>query len=116
MAKTSFPCSRAIFAVIIAPLFSPASTTKTPSDNPLIILFLSGKCSFNGFVPLGYSEIIHPPVFKIHFASSLFCVGYNLSIPHPKTAIVLPVFISFLLIDFLYLVSFSFTYFVDIWL
>ena len=71
-AKTSFPCSNAIFAVITAPLFSPASTTKTPSDKPLIILFLCGKFSLFGFVPLGYSEIIYPPVFKMYFANSLF--------------------------------------------
>lgn len=95
IAKTSLPCSKATFAVIIAPLFLPASTTKTPSDKPLIILFLFGKFSLFGFVPFGYSEIIQPPVFKIDFAKSLFWDGYNLSIPHPKTAIVFPMRVSF---------------------
>ena len=42
-AYTVLPCSNAQFAVIIVPLFSPASTTSTPQLIPLIILFLIGK-------------------------------------------------------------------------
>lgn len=49
-AKTSFPCSSAKSAVIKAPLILLASTTNTPFDNPLIILFLLGKFNFSGLV------------------------------------------------------------------
>ena len=40
------------------------------------------------FVPIGYSEIIHPPDFIIFFANSIFSLGYILSIPLPNTATV----------------------------
>ena len=69
IAYTSFPCSIAKSAVISAPLFLVASTTNTPFEIPLIILFLCGKCNLSGFVPIEYSEIIHPPDFIIFFAN-----------------------------------------------
>ncbi len=50
MANTSLPCSRAKSAVIKAPLFAAASTTKIPADKPLIILFLRGKLALSGLV------------------------------------------------------------------
>ena len=59
-----FPCSSAKSTVIRVPLLGAASTTITPSDNPLTILFLAGKLLGNGFSPTGYSEIISP-LFKI---------------------------------------------------
>ena len=42
-AKTSRPCSRASRAVMDAPLRSPASTTSTPRERPLMTRFLKGK-------------------------------------------------------------------------
>ena len=63
--KTSLPCSNAKSTVINVPLFFFASTTNNPFDIPLIILFLAGKFIFSGLVPIGYSEIIAPFVFKI---------------------------------------------------
>ena len=68
-----------------------ASTTNTPIDNALIILFLCGKCIFSGLVPIGYSEIIQPPDFIIFLANSILSFGYILSIPLPRTAIVRPI-------------------------
>lgn len=57
---TSFPCSNAKSTVIRVPLFCLASTTITPSEIPLIILFLAGKFLAIGFVPTIYSDIITP--------------------------------------------------------
>lgn len=86
--KTSLPCSKAKSTVIIVPLFGLASTTKTPLQIPLIILFRAGKLFLSGLVPSGYSEIIAPPVLIISFASFIFSGGKIVSNPFPKTAIV----------------------------
>ena len=50
IANTSFPCSNAWSTVINVPLFSFASTTKTPSDSPLINRFLAGKFNFSALM------------------------------------------------------------------
>jgi len=50
--------------------------------------------SFCGFVPRGYSDIIHPPNFNICFAKLIFSLGYISSSPLPKTAIALPSFVE----------------------
>ena len=63
-AKTSFPCYRAISAVIREPLRFLASITITASESPLIIRFLKGKLRAAGFSPGPYSEIT-PPVSRI---------------------------------------------------
>src|SRR3990167_9405388 len=59
-ANTSRPSSSARFAVMSAPLFSLASTTRTPRDRPLMIRFLTGKCCLSGSICIGYSEITAP--------------------------------------------------------
>lgn len=59
-AKTSRPCSKAQSAVISDPLFSAASTTKTPKLSPLIIRFLSGNNPGKGGVCGGYSDKSSP--------------------------------------------------------
>ena len=59
-------------AVIKLPLFSLASTTKTPSDSPLIMRFLCGKFAFIGVVPIGNSEIIPPFSIMDRYSSMLF--------------------------------------------
>lgn len=89
-AYTSFPCSNAKSAVIKLPLFFFASTTITPVDIPLIILFLFGKCNLSGFEPNSYSVIINPFLYIISFAKFIFLDGYITFIPEPNTAIVLP--------------------------
>lgn len=61
----SLPCSSPKSTVIRVPLFLLASTTKIPSDNALIILFLAGKCILSGFAFSSYSVIIAPPFFII---------------------------------------------------
>ena len=43
-AKTSRPCSSAVAAVISAPLFSGASTTRAARDSPERMRFRTGKC------------------------------------------------------------------------
>ena len=52
-AKTSLPCSAANFAVMSAPLFSPASMTTVARDKPEIMRFLGGKLMPSGLVPGG---------------------------------------------------------------
>jgi len=47
-ANTSRPCSIAQSAVMRAPLFSPASITRIPSDSPLMIRLRRGKFSGAG--------------------------------------------------------------------
>src|SRR3989338_6137827 len=61
IAKTFLPCFLAYSAVIKAPDFSLASTTKTPKLNAEIILFLWGKVNFVPAVPGGYSDSKQPP-------------------------------------------------------
>ena len=60
IAKTCLPCSSAVRAVIIAPLLISASTTSVPWHMPLIMRFLTGKCSPAGGVPGGYSVTTAP--------------------------------------------------------
>ena len=52
-----------------------ASITNTPSESPLIILFLAGKCCFWGFVPKGYSLITKPPFKIILLNNPIFSFG-----------------------------------------
>ena len=56
-ANTSRFWSKALRAVIMAPLFFPASMINTPFDRPLIIRFRLGKLTASGFVPGINSEI-----------------------------------------------------------
>src|SRR5699024_10199771 len=90
IAYTFLPWSNAYPTVIIVPLLFFASTTKTPSESPLIILFLTGKWSLSGLLPNGYSVIIAPPLTIICLYNSTFSGGYTVSNPHPSTAIVFP--------------------------
>ena len=59
-AITGLPCLAAQSAVISAPDFSPASTTRTPKESPEMIRFLAGKCHGKGSEPQGYSETSAP--------------------------------------------------------
>jgi len=59
-ANTERPCSAAIRAVISDPLFSPASTTITPSEIPLMMRFLDGKFGAFGGVANGNSVTTAP--------------------------------------------------------
>ena len=59
-AKTSRPCSRAVFAVMSAPLRSGASTTRTATESPDRIRFRTGKFPLRGSVPGAYSVIRAP--------------------------------------------------------
>ena len=60
-ANTSRFCSRAHLAVMRVPLYSAASTTSTPIDIPLMILFRIGKFCGAANVPIGNSETRAPP-------------------------------------------------------
>ena len=73
-----FPCSNPYSTVINVPLFSLASITRIPLDNPLIILFLIGKFIFSGFVPNGNSVIIAPSFFIISSDSTNLLFLFNL--------------------------------------
>ena len=75
-ANTSFPSSSASSAVIKLPLFSPASTTTTPSLIPLIILFRLGKFCGTGTTFSSYSVITAPPYFIISSINFIFSFGY----------------------------------------
>ena len=59
-ANTSRPCSRAVLAVMSAPLFSGASTTTVARLNPLMMRFRTGKCHASAAVPGGYSLMSAP--------------------------------------------------------
>ena len=60
VSQKSLPCSAASSAVIRAPLFPGASTTRTPQLRPLMIRFLLGKFRARGGVPGGNSERMQP--------------------------------------------------------
>src|ERR1017187_6987899 len=74
-ANTCRPCSPAWFAVISAPLFRFASTTTTPSDQPLIMRFRIGKFWRSGCTPKGNSVTTAPPFCTISSANFLFSAG-----------------------------------------
>ena len=88
-AITSRPCSKAISAVISAPLLSPASTIKTILDNPLIMRLRTGNLHALGGVPNGNS-LITAPFCTISSMIRAFSRGYAISTPQPKTAMVDP--------------------------
>ena len=73
-AKTERPCSEAIRAVMSEPLYSPASTTTTPSEIPLMRRFREGKFGALGGVPKGYS-VTRAPRAAISAASASFSGG-----------------------------------------
>ena len=83
MQNTGFPCFLAIPAVIVVPLLCPASTTKTPSDSPLTILFLFGNFVLSGSIYSGYSVITVPFCSKISLYKSIFSLGYMCEKPLP---------------------------------
>ena len=65
MEKTSLPDSSARRAVIIAPLLMGASTTSTPNERPLMILFLRGKfCGLGGLFG-GSSDTTSPRLYYL---------------------------------------------------
>ena len=87
-ASTFFPCSKAKSAVIIAPLSCLASTTTTSSENPAIILFLSGNVYLLLLVPATYSLKSNPLFAITLFSNSVFSGGYTYSRLLPFTTIV----------------------------
>ncbi len=64
--------------------------TMISSESAATILFLSGNVHLLASASGSYSEIIAPLPLKIFSESSLFVLGYILSIPEPKTAQVMP--------------------------
>ena len=54
-ANTSRPCSRAVPAVMRAPLRAGASTTRVATHRPDMMRLRTGKCFASGEVPGGYS-------------------------------------------------------------
>jgi len=76
--------------VIRVPLYSAASTTKTPIDMPLMMRLRFGKFCGAANVPTGNSAIRAPPKERICSASHVFSFGYETSTPVPNTATVFP--------------------------
>ena len=71
-AKTSRLRSRAQRAVMRVPLYSAASTTRTPKEIPLVIRLRMGKFCGAAKVPMGNSEISAPPAERIWSARREF--------------------------------------------
>lgn len=76
--------------MIRVPLYSAASTTKTPIDMPLMMRLRFGKFCGAANVPTGNSAIRAPPKERICSASHVFSFGYETSTPVPNTATVFP--------------------------
>ena len=74
-ARTSRPCSSAQRAVTRVPLNSPASSTSTPIDRPLMIRLRIGKFCGAGKVPSGNSLTMAPPESRIWSLSFWFSLG-----------------------------------------
>ena len=73
-ANNSLPCSAANWAVISAPLRSPASTTMMPRLSPLMMRLRGGKLLASGRVPSAYS-LISAPCWTMDNARPRFCGG-----------------------------------------
>ncbi len=74
-ANTSRFCSSAQRAVILVPLYSPASTTSTPALRPLMIRLRMGKFCGAANVSTGNSDTSAPPKARICSAIRLFSRG-----------------------------------------
>src|SRR6266550_4731865 len=77
-------------AVIKAPLFKPASTTRIPWLQPLMMRFRMGKVWRSGSISIENSDTIAPFPSLIFSARARFSGGYNLDNPEPIAAIVRP--------------------------